>query len=374
MGKSSLHAGSFARFARAAEIGASEMTSFRRTTPHLLLCGEPGTGKSQLLQAAMNLAPRVVQVTGNNCTAAGLTASVTRNGQGFELEAGALVLASGGLCVIDEFGRLKTQDLGSIHEAMEQQTVSVAKAGIKTSLLSRCSVVAAMNYKRTTDIGLEDPMLSRFDLVVTFKDPSIEEEMDRCDFVLGLDENSRWNKTGLWDDATLKKFLQWAKRREFKSEPTLRAKKIIEKYFQKVRTSGMPGRTVRTLESLQRLCEAHAKLMGHDCIEEEDAICVVQLYDQTLRGQQDAYAVILGEEADVIAMSRDDFEKTEARVLYALDMGPRPADLGGDNHPSVNQYPENDAPGMPIRRAVNLGTRRVTNFAAQFHQDGDAQR
>eukprot|EP00397_Hematodinium_sp_SG-2012_P001382 GEMP01001384.1.p2 GENE.GEMP01001384.1~~GEMP01001384.1.p2 ORF type:complete len:331 (+),score=86.34 GEMP01001384.1:1234-2226(+) len=330
MGKSSLHAGSFARFARAAEIGASEMTSFRRTTPHLLLCGEPGTGKSQLLQAAMNLAPRVVQVTGNNCTAAGLTASVTRNGQGFELEAGALVLASGGLCVIDEFGRLKTQDLGSIHEAMEQQTVSVAKAGIKTSLLSRCSVVAAMNYKRTTDIGLEDPMLSRF--------------------------------------------LQWAKRREFKSEPTLRAKKIIEKYFQKVRTSGMPGRTVRTLESLQRLCEAHAKLMGHDCIEEEDAICVVQLYDQTLRGQQDAYAVILGEEADVIAMSRDDFEKTEARVLYALDMGPRPADLGGDNHPSVNQYPENDAPGMPIRRAVNLGTRRVTNFAAQFHQDGDAQR
>ena len=148
---------------------------------HCLLLGDPGLGKSQLLRAVTAASPRGVYVGGGHASAAGLTAAVARDGQsGMMFEAGALVMADGGTCCVDELDKLGTS-YGNLLEAMEQQSVSLAKAGLVSTLQARTTVVAAANptkghYDRTRtvaeNIKMPAPLLSRFDLIFVLLDRS----------------------------------------------------------------------------------------------------------------------------------------------------------------------------------------------------------
>ena len=148
---------------------------------NILLLGDPGTAKSQVLKYVEKTAHRAVFATGQGASAVGLTASVRRDPMTAEwtLEGGALVLADQGTCLIDEFDKMNDQDRTSIHEAMEQQTISISKAGIVTTLQARCAIIAAANpiggrYNSTIpfaqNVELTEPILSRFDILVVVRD------------------------------------------------------------------------------------------------------------------------------------------------------------------------------------------------------------
>lgn len=157
---------------------------------NVLLLGDPGTAKSQVLKYVENTAHRAVFATGQGASAVGLTASVRRDPLTAEwtLEGGALVLADKGVCLIDEFDKMNDQDRTSIHEAMEQQTISISKAGIVTTLQARCAVIAAANpiggrYNATVpfsqNVELTEPILSRFDILCVVRDTVDPEEDER---------------------------------------------------------------------------------------------------------------------------------------------------------------------------------------------------
>ncbi|KAF4125977.1 DNA replication licensing factor MCM2 [Geosmithia morbida] len=169
---------------------------------NVLLLGDPGTAKSQVLKYVEKTAHRAVFATGQGASAVGLTASVRRDPLTSEwtLEGGALVLADRGTCLIDEFDKMNDQDRTSIHEAMEQQTISISKAGIVTTLQARCGIIAAANpiggrYNSTipfsANVQLTEPILSRFDILCVVRDTVEPEEDERlARFIVGSHSRS----------------------------------------------------------------------------------------------------------------------------------------------------------------------------------------
>ncbi|CCF57270.1 hypothetical protein KAFR_0C02770 [Kazachstania africana CBS 2517] len=179
---------------------------------NVLLLGDPGTAKSQILKYVEKTAHRAVFATGQGASAVGLTASVRRDPitKEWTLEGGALVLADKGVCLIDEFDKMNDQDRTSIHEAMEQQSISISKAGIVTSLQARCSIIAAANpnggrYNSTLplaqNVNLTEPILSRFDILCVVRD-LVDEEADKRLASFVVDSHVRSHPEGGEDKET----------------------------------------------------------------------------------------------------------------------------------------------------------------------------
>ncbi|MEM1611555.1 MAG: minichromosome maintenance protein MCM [Sulfolobales archaeon] len=260
---------------------------------HVLIIGDPGTAKSQLLQFTSKVAPRGIYTTGKGSTAAGLTAAVVRdkNTGEYYLEAGAMVLGDMGVVCIDEIDKMRDEDRTAIHEALEQQTVSISKAGIHATLNARASVLAAGNprYGRYIDdrplidnINLPVTILSRFDLIFVLKDqPSIEEDRLLAEHITSVHSSFEEIKPPI-DPGLLRKYIAYA-RRYIRPKLSEEARKMISDFFVEMRRASAENKetpiaiTARQLEALIRLTEAHARMRLSSIATEEDAAEAIRL-------------------------------------------------------------------------------------------------
>ncbi|GAA5930534.1 hypothetical protein JCM1841_003160 [Sporobolomyces salmonicolor] len=273
---------------------------------NVLLLGDPGTAKSQFLKYVEKTANRAVFATGQGASAVGLTASVRKDPvtREWTLEGGALVLADKGVCMIDEFDKMNDSDRTSIHEAMEQQSISISKAGIVTTLQARCAIVAAANPIRgrynptipfSQNVELTEPILSRFDILCVVKDeadPSVDEML--ANFVVGSHlrshpnfdaEKDEVNANGLLDDDLipqdlLRKYIQYARDRVKPQLHMMDQEKIARLYAELRSASKSTGSypiTVRHLESMIRMAESSAKMHLREYVRSDDIDLAIQV-------------------------------------------------------------------------------------------------
>jgi replicative DNA helicase Mcm len=293
---------------------------------HILLVGDPGTAKSQLLTYMARLAPRGIFTSGKSASAAGLTAAVVKDdfGEGrYTLEAGVMVLADKGLACIDELDKMTESDRSAMHEAMEQQTVSIAKAGIQSTLQSRCSVLGAGNPKqgrfrqgegKHDQINLPAPLKSRFDLIFTMTDEpdnkrdrelaqavikhhrigeifSLSKTGDRTyDTMLEAGDNEIDEAKPAIEPEVLRKYVAYSKRICFPILSKESMEEIIDFYVSLRERSAGPmgdsGRialTARQLEALIRLAEASARIRLSDTVTPADSKAAIRMMENSLK-------------------------------------------------------------------------------------------
>jgi replicative DNA helicase Mcm len=313
--------------------GCRNDESGRRGDIHVLIVGDPGVSKSKLLREVARIAPRAVLSTGYSTTGAGLTVSAVKDEEGrWALEAGVLVLADKGIALIDEIEKMGKEDREHMLEALEQQTITVSKAGIHAVLNSRCAVLAAGNPKfgrfdrssaLAEQIAIESNLLSRFDLIfVILDEPSEERDRQITKFLF---KRKGGDAPPIPVDL-LRKYIAYAKELIREVDIDDEAVKEIENFYVSLRKRAREGVaiTARQLEAIRRMTEAFAKIRLSSIASVEDAKRAISLMELSLStwavdpetGMFDIAYALTG----IGARTRDKIETIKA-IVNSLDSG-----------------------------------------------------
>ncbi|XP_023287365.1 DNA replication licensing factor MCM5 [Seriola lalandi dorsalis] len=348
----------------------------RRGDVNLLMLGDPGTAKSQLLKFVERCSPIGVYTSGKGSSAAGLTASVLRdpNTRGFIMEGGAMVLADGGVVCIDEFDKMREDDRVAIHEAMEQQTISIAKAGITTTLNSRCSVLAAANsvFGRWDDTKGEDnidfmpTILSRFDMIFIIKDQHDQQrDMTLARHVMNVHLSARTQTEGVEGEiplATFKKYIAYSRAKCGPRLSAAAAEKLKNRYV--VMRSGAREHeresdkrpsipiTVRQLEAVVRIAESLAKMKlqavaGEEEVDEALRLFQVSTLDAALSGS------LSGVEGFTSQEDQEMVSRVEKQLKRRFAIGSQVSE-----HSIVQDFTKQKYPEHAIYKVLHLMLRR----------------
>ncbi|ORM41744.1 DNA replication licensing factor MCM2 [Babesia sp. Xinjiang] len=326
-------------------LSANPTSSHRiRGDINVLLVGDPGLGKSQFLTYVHKTAPRSVLTTGKGASAVGLTAGLRRDPTTGEwaLEGGALVLADLGICCIDEFDKMSNKDRVSIHEAMEQQSISISKAGIVTSLKARCSVIAAANpifgryepsltFKENVDFS--DPILSRFDLIIVMKDvPNTHEDLLLGEYVITNHQlmhprienvanyqqvvqtlKNKISSSSACEPLTQKEFANYL--RYAKANCRVNLQGSIAPSGRRRYGGGYPL-TLRHIESVIRISEANAKMRLSSQLNSSDVdLAIATLLESYISSQRHSVACKLAREYSRYRMLFDGDDHVLVQIL-----------------------------------------------------------